>query len=337
MRITLNQLAELTGGELVGDGWAQVVGVNTLDAAGPGEAAFARKDSLQAVPSCRAEVVFVPERAEGPANQIVVEDPHLAFIELLRLVEAELRPRPEGVHERAAVDPSARLGEDVAVGAGACIGPRTEIGARTVVHPNATVGADCRLGADCEVHPGAVLRERVLVGSRTVIHANSTVGGDGFGYVLSRGRRVKAPQVGRVVIGDDVEVGCNTTVDRGAVGDTVVEDGVKMDNHCHVAHNCRIGAGSVLVGYARMGGSTVLGKNCVLAEDAAVSDHITLGDGCIVTATARVAKSWPAGSVLGGAPAMPFDQAKRVIMAQRRLPKIMRQITEIRAKLGLSD
>ena len=335
MRITLKELARLVGGSLVGDEAFVIEGAAPVESAAEKDIAFVRKDTLRKLGACSAGALLTPERVEGVRNQIVVEDPQRAFIEVLKRIEAERRARPEGVHTSAWIDPEARLEDGVAIGPGAVVGARASVGRGTVIHPNATIGPDCRIGEDCEVYSGAVIYHGVVLGDRVIVHGNATIGGDGFGFLDTAKGNLKVPQVGGVRIGSDVEIGCNTTIDRGALGDTVVEDNVKIDNHCHIAHNCRIGANSVLVGYARLGGSTTVGKHCILAEDSAVTDHVALGDNCVVTATARVSKSWPSGSILGGAPAMPFDKAKRVMMAQRRLPRLIRQLAEIREKLGM--
>jgi UDP-3-O-[3-hydroxymyristoyl] glucosamine N-acyltransferase len=335
MKLTLADVARLTGGQAFGDPGMVLTGVAGIEEAGRGDLTFAKEDALDRVPACRASAVIVPSRVEAKPAQVVVKDPHLAFVRVLEVVEKERAWVPKGVHARAVLDEGAQLGPDAAVGPGAVIGSRSRIGARTLVHANATIGPDCVIGDDCVIHPGVVLRERVVIGNRTIIHANTTLGGDGFGYLQVEGRQVKVPQVGGVRIGDDVEIGCNCTVDRGATGDTAIGNGVKIDNHSHIAHNCRIGDHCILVAYARLGGSVVLGRNVILAEDVGVTDHVTLGDGCIVTATARVSKSWPAGSVIGGTPAVEFERLKRSIVLQRKLPQIYRDLQEVRRHLGI--
>jgi len=336
MRISLSEIAKLTGGELAGDAALTVTGVAPLAEAGPGDLTFAREEFLDRLPACRGAAALVPRRAAGAIAQIVVPDPYLAFVRVLQAVERDLKPLPSGVHPSAVVEEGAELGEAAGLGPCAVVGKGSKIGARTVVCANATIGPGCRIGPDCVIHSGVAVRERVVIGARTVIHNNTTIGGDGFGYLQVEGCQVKVPQVGSVEIGDDVEIGCNCTIDRGTLGNTVIGNGVKMDNHCHIAHNCRIGDHSVLVAFARMGGSTVLGRNVLLAEDVGITDHVTLGDRCVVTATARVSKSWPAGSVIGGAPAMEFERAKRLATLQRKLPWIMDRIREIRERLGMT-
>ena len=323
MKVTVSRLCKMLEGELVGSGGAVIQGVAGLDWAGPGDVTFARREHLKKVRRSKAAVVLVPEPVESEsAAQIVVENPYLAFLKILQFVGKEQQAHPRGIHPTAVTGDGARLGKDVNIGAHAVIGDRTVIGDRAVIYPNATIGADCAIGADTVIHSNVSIRERVTVGCRTIIHCGTSIGGDGFGYIQVEGRHVKVPQVGTVEIGDDVEIGCNTTVDRATMDKTVIEDGVKVDNHCHIAHNCRIGENAMLIGYARMGGSTVLGKNVLLAEDVGLTNGITLGDGCIVGASSKVSRSWPAGSVLLGAPAQPMADEKRLMVLIKKLPRL---------------
>ena len=336
MRVTLAEIAELTGGELAGDGDLVITGVASLEDAGPGDITFAKAEFVNKLAQCRASAVLTPRGAETEIPHVAVHDPYVAFVRVLAVVGRELAALPEGVHPSAVVGEGADLAAGVALGPCATVGAHTRIGLRSVVCANASVGPNCTIGEACVIHANVAVREGVTIGDRTILHSNTTIGGDGFGYLQADGHHVKIPQVGGVVIGDDVEIGCNCTVDRGTMGDTTIGNGVKIDNHSHIAHNCRIGDGCLLVAYARMGGSVVLGRNVVLAEDVGITDHVELGDGCIATGTARVSKSWPAGSVIGGSPAIKFDRAQRIAALQRRLPQICEQLREIREHLGLA-
>jgi UDP-3-O-[3-hydroxymyristoyl] glucosamine N-acyltransferase len=168
---------------------------------------------------------------------------------------------------------------------------------------------------------------------RTIIHCCTTIGGDGFGYLQVEGRNVKIPQVGTVEIGDDVEIGCNCTIDRATMDKTVIGNGVKMDNHSHIAHNCQIGDHAVLIAYARMGGSTTLGKNVVLCEDVGLTNGISLGDRCIVGAGSKVTHSWPADSVILGAPAQRGEDEKRQIVLIKKLPRLYETVRELKRRV----
>jgi len=331
MRLTVSEVCEMVGGELVGPGDAVVERVASLRNAGPGDVTFARREHLKAAATCRATAVLVPERVEGmAAAQIVVENPYFSFLKVLRVVERELRVPPRGIHPTAVLGQSVELGRDVALGAHVVVGDHTVIRDRAVVYPNTTIGARCEIGEDALIYSNVAIREGVRIGRRTIIHSGCSIGGDGFGYLQVEGRHVKIPQVGTVEIGDDVEIGCNCTVDRATMDKTVIENGVKIDNHSHIAHNCRIGENSMLIAYARMGGSTVLGKNVLLAEDVGLTNGITLGDGCIVGACAKVSRSWPAGSVLLGTPAQRMADEKRQIVLVKKLPRLYETVRKLK-------
>ena len=334
MKLTVAEACRLVGGELSGAGEGIVKGVASLSQAGPGDITFARREHLKAAAASRATAVLVPERVEGmAAAQIIVPNPYFSFLALLGLAEKEQRTHPRGIHPSAVLGEGVRLGKDVGLGAHAVIGDGCVLGDRAVVYPNSTLGARCVLGADSLLYSNVAIREDVRIGCRTIIHSGCSIGGDGFGYLQVEGRHVKVPQVGTVEIGDDVEIGCNCTVDRATMDKTVIENGVKIDNHSHIAHNCRIGANSMLIAYARMGGSTTLGKNVLLAEDVGLTNGITLGDRCIVGSCSKVSRSWPADSVLFGAPAQRMEDEKRQLVMIKKLPQLFESVRELRKRM----
>jgi len=335
MRLTVGEIAALVGGKLEGDGAAIVERVASLDSAGPGDVTFARREHLKSARDSRATAVLLPEPVPGMrAAQVIVENPYYAFIILLRLVEKERRYPPRGIHPTAVLGENALVGEGAAIGAHAVLGDYCVLGDGAVIYPNVSIGAHCVIGAESVIYSNVSIREHVTIGRRTIIHSGASIGGDGFGYVQQGGVHVKVPQVGTVEIGDDVEIGCNCTVDRATVDKTVIGNGVKIDNHSHIAHNCRIGDHSMLIAYARMGGSTVLGKHVLLAEDVGLTNGITLGDGCIVGAASKVTRSWPAGSVIFGFPAQRKEDEKRQMVLVRKLPKLFETVKELKAQLG---
>ncbi len=342
MRLSVSEICEMVGGELVGDGDAVVERVASLANAGPGDVTFAKRRHLKAAASSKATVVLVPERVQDmAAAQIVVGNPYFSFLKLLQLAEQEQRGHPRGVHPTAVLGEGVQLGKDVALGAHAVVGDRTTIHDRAVIYPNTSIGVYCEVGEDTVIYSNVSIRECVKIGRRSIIHSCCSIGGDGFGYLQVEGKHVKIPQVGTVEIGDDVEIGCNCTIDRATLDETVIEDGVKIDNHSHIAHNCRIGENSMLIAYARMGGSTVLGKNVLLAEDVGLTNDISLGDGCIVGGCGKVSRSWPAGSVLLGTPAQRMEDEKRQIVLVKKLPRLYETVRELKRsieqKLGADE
>ena len=331
MRYTVRDVAQIVGGEPHGDVSLVVTDVAGLECARPGDVSFATADNVDLARKSAASLLIVSSLIQGlDRPQIVAAEPYLAFIKLLQLVERERRTLPKGVHPAAVIEEGATLGEGVALGACAVVGRGARIGARSVVCAGAVVGAGSRLGEDCVVHPNVTIRERVTIGNRAIIHSNTTIGGDGFGFRKAGNENLKVPQVGTVEIGDDVEIGCNCTIARAALDATVIGRGVKMDNHCHIAHNCRIGDNCILVAYARIGGGTVLGKNVLLAEDVGITDHVTLGDGCIVAGTAKVSKDVPPGAIVWGNPAQDIRLEKRERAALRRLPDMLEEFRDLK-------
>jgi len=343
MRLKASEIRDLVGGQLEGCGEATADHVASLDTAGPGAVTFARREFLKKVPMTRASIVIVPEKVPGcAAAQIVVPNPYMAFVNILEIFERDQRAHPKGIHPTAVIEAGVRLGRDVGIGAHAVIGPDTVIGDRTVIYPNVTIGARCSIGNDVIIYSNTALREEVSVGDRTIIHNNCSIGGDGFGYIQVGGRHRKVPQVGRVIIGNDVEIGCNCTIDRATMDATRVGNGVKIDNHSHLAHNVEIGDNSLLIAYCRIGGSTRVGRNVLILEDVGLTNGIVIGDNCVIGACAKVSRSWPAGSQLLGAPAQKMQDEKRAIVLRNKLPylyeqvrTLRRQVAELAKRLGM--
>jgi UDP-3-O-[3-hydroxymyristoyl] glucosamine N-acyltransferase len=332
MRYTVSEIAGLVGGEVRGDGRTTVSGIASLEAAKPEHIAFVTPKSLEHAARTRAGALIASQPVEGfHGPQIIVKgDPYLAFLPLMQAVEREYQHFPKGIHPTAVVEDGAQIGEGVALGPCVVICAGAQIGPRTVLSAHAYVGAESVLGADCLVYPNVTIRERVRIGDRAIIHPGTVIGGDGFGFRPVGGKHVKVPQVGTVQIGDDVEVGCNCTIDRATMDTTVIGNGVKMDNHCHIAHNCQIGDNSILVAYARIGGGTVLGKNVTLAEDVGVTDHVRIGDGCVVAGTGKVSKDLPPGAVVWGSPAQDIRREMRERAACRKAPEMWEDLRKLK-------
>jgi len=342
MEIKVSELCELVEGELHGWGDAVVTGVASLDKAGPGDVTFAKRERLKDVAKTGATAILVPEVVTGvEIPQIVVENPYFAFGKILRLVVKEQSADPKGIHPAAVIGEGVKLGKDVGLGPYAVIGNGCVLGDGVKIYPNTTIGPHCVIGDETVIHSNTAVREYTRIGKRCVIHTCTSIGGDGFGFLPTQGQFQKIPQVGIVEIGDDVEIGCNCTVDRATMDKTIIGNGVKIDNHSHLAHNCEIGDNSILVAYARLGGSTILGRNVILTEDVGVTNGVKLGDGCIVGATAKVSRSWPAGTMLLGSPAQPAADEKRQIVLIKKLPRLydtLRKLKEtVEKKLGEND
>jgi UDP-3-O-[3-hydroxymyristoyl] glucosamine N-acyltransferase len=329
--ITAAELARLLDGELTGDGAHVVCAVGTLEEAGPQAVSWVGKaDLMPRVAASQAGIVVIPAACAPPAERttIGVADPDLAMCQILEALKPPSEPVPAGV------DRDARVAETATV-AGASIAPHVFVGARasvgpgTVLHPGVYVGAYSRIGRDCVLWPNVVVREYTSLGDRVVIHPNATIGADGFGYQQRGGRHHKIPQIGRVVIEDDVEIGANTCIDRARSGETRIGRGTKIDNLVQIGHNVRIGEDCILVSQCGVSGSTTLGHHVVLAGQVGLVDHLRIGNNVVVAAKSGVAESLPDGKVYRGIPAVEVIAFGRQAVGIRRLPKIIEQLRDL--------
>jgi UDP-3-O-[3-hydroxymyristoyl] glucosamine N-acyltransferase len=336
---TLRELAELVGGQVHGDGDLLISAARPLGEAGPGDITFL-EDARHAgkLSACRASAVVVaPAVATNGLAALRVADPLAAFVVIVRRLHGLPESPPPGLDPRACLHPTARLGEGCSLYPLAVVGEGSTLGARCVVHSGAVIGRHCRLGDDVVLHPNAVLYDGTVLGNRVVIHAGAVLGADGFGYRFQDGRHVKVPQLGRVEVGDDVEVGACTTIDRGTFQATRVGEGTKIDNLVQIGHNCRIGRHNLLVSQMGIAGSSSTGDYVVIAGQVGIVDHVHIGDRAVLGAQAGVTKDVPPGQVWVGAPARPDRETKRIVMTLEKLPDMRRDLRRIKQQLGIKD
>ena len=340
---TLADIAGLLGVPLPAGARADLLirGLNTLADARADEVSFlAAEQYARHLPGTRAAAVLVNrrirlnDRSPPPGTLLVpVDDADLASAKVLALFAPPI-PRPAvGVDSGARVAASARVGADCRIGFNAYVGERAVLGDRCVLHPGVYVGDDTVLGDDCELFPNVVVRERVTLGHRVVVHANSALGSDGFGYRWDGTKHAKIPQIGTVVIEDDVEIGSCACVDRAKFSETRVGRGTKIDNLVQVAHNVRTGPHCVMAGQSGMAGSVTLGTGVVLGGQCAVRDHATMGDGSMLAACSGVMDDVPAKQVVSGLPAIPHRQALREQAALRELPDLRVQVRKLQEQV----
>lgn len=295
--VALNDIVAQLGGELIGDGSRRIDRIGPLDSATPSTLAFLSNPAYQAqLAMSRAGCVIVGPRMRDAAvargAAIVAADPYLYFAKLTQWWAAAIRlPAPVEVHASALIDVSARLGENVTVGPFAVIGARAEIGAGAVIGAHDVVGDDARIGAGSRLAPHVTIGERCVVGERAIVHSGAVVGSDGFGFAPNEGRWEKIEQLGAVVIGDDVEIGANTCIDRGALDDTVIGNGVKLDNQIQIAHNVRIGEHTAIAGCVGIAGSTVVGSHCTIGGGSGLAGHLTIADHVHISGASAVTHS----------------------------------------------
>lgn len=335
--ISLGELGAALGREVEGDARFVVCGVAALAGAGPEELSFARSASYaQALAASRAGAVIVPPGLDvGGRPALRSPRPDLDFARAVALLVVAERPAP-GVHPRAVVAPDARIDPSAHVGPLAVVGARAMVGPRSVVHPHAVLYPDVRVGSDCVLHAGCVLREEVEIGDRVVLHPGAVLGGDGFGYALDEtGRPVKVPQLGRVVLEDDVEVGANATIDRATLGETRVRRNAKIDNLVVVSHNCDVGEDVLVAAQSGLAGSTTVDRGAILMGQTASAGHLRIGAASFLGARAALHKDLPPGSRVWGAPALEERRWHKSVAAFARLPEMLRRLRVVERRLGL--
>lgn len=335
MEKSLQELAEILGGHLVGDPLVMINGLATLDAAREGQITFLAnpKYAAKVATTCASAVVVGSESLTFGRNAIVVINPYLAFARLLTIFTA--RPRvPKGVMQGAVVGSDFVVGIEPSVHPGTVIGDSVTIGDRVTLHANVTLYDGVVLGDDVTLHSGVCVREGCRLGNRVTVHNNSTIGSDGFGYAPDGDSWFKIPQVGIVVIEDDVEIGANAAVDRAALEVTRIGRGTKIDNLVQVAHNCLIGEDCIIVAQAGIAGSARIGKHVTLGGQVAIVDHVTVGDNAMISGQSGVMGNVGPGEILSGTPAIPHQTRMKSAAIFPRLPEMKKTMTKLDRRMA---
>jgi UDP-3-O-[3-hydroxymyristoyl] glucosamine N-acyltransferase len=323
-------------GRVFGNGALRISRLNSLDQDEEGGLMFVAdaRRLPEALRSKAAALIIAPDMDQPPGRSgIVVENPRLAFALLLDLFHPQ--PAAEGViHPTAVIGKDVQLGRTVDIRAHAVIGNRVRIGDGTIIEPGTFIGDNVSIGERCLLGPNVVIYRETIIGSRVMIHGGTVIGGDGFGYVFDGARYVKIPQVGNVVIEDDVEIGCNACVDRATIGSTLIERGTKIDNQVQVAHNNRIGQHVILSGQVGLAGSVTIGAHSQLGGKTGVVDHVTIGERSQFGGGTVVVQNAPPGTLAWGFPARPLKDAKRQFAALAKLPELFRTMGRVLARLG---
>ena len=332
---TLGEIASRIEGTVRGDPSPRVTGIKPLDQAGPEDLSFVAHPRYRgAARVSRAAGLIVAEEGIAPGrNLILVKNPYVALAAAMGLFYSEGRSAP-GISPQAVLGEGSRLGRDVSVGPFVVLGRDCFVGDRAALMPGVVLGDEVRVGEDSKLHPGVVVYSRSILGARVIVHASSVIGSDGFGYAEAGEARAKIPQVGNVVIEDDVEIGACTTIDRATFGSTVVGRGTKIDNLVQIGHNVTIGEDSVLVAQSGIAGSTRLGRGVILAGQAGAAGHLSIGDRSVVGAKSAVLQDVPPGAFVVGHPAADHRDWKRSQAAFRRLPDVLRAIARLERARG---
>jgi UDP-3-O-[3-hydroxymyristoyl] glucosamine N-acyltransferase len=334
--VKLRDIAARLSCSFEGDGDIEVARVASLEDAGAGDLTFfANRKYLDSLRKTQASaVIAAPGVTEAPCAVLRADDPYLTFARAVGVFADEWRPQP-GVHRLAHVEPGATIAPDASVGAFAVVGEGGRIGARTVVHAHVTIGRFAEIGEDCVIHSQAAIRERVRVGNRVVLQNGVVLGADGFGFARRRdGTHEKIPQVGGLVIEDDVEIGANSTVDRPAVGETRIGSGTKIDNLVQIAHGVHLGRNVLLAAQVGIAGSTVIEDGVTLAGQVGVAGHLTIGKGVIATAQTGIPNSVDAGAFISGYPAIPNRDWLKASAIFRKLPELRKLVADLERRIA---
>lgn len=333
----LGEIVESLGGKLIGTPDLEIRRIATLENAGPGDLSFLSHPRYRRqLRSTRAGAVILKQADRSATNlpRILCDDPYLYFARVARLLSAPKRPAP-GVHPHTVVEPGAIVAASATVGPWCHIGRDARVGERVVVEAGCAIGEEVEVGEDSHLHPSVTIYAHCRIGRRAVIHSGAVIGADGFGMALDEGRWLKIPQTGRAIIGDDVEIGANTTIDRGALDDTVVEDGVKLDNQIQIGHNVRIGAHTAMAGCVGIAGSTRIGRHCTVGGGALIVGHIDIADHVNISAATLVTKSIArAGTYTGVFPIAAHREWAKTAAHLRGLERWAERIHELERQLS---
>ena len=328
---TVETLAGLVGGTVKGDSQIRITGARPITDAGPGDITFvedARHEKL--LKQSRASAVVVGAKVEFAGMSLIcVERPLEAFVSIIEYLRGPRQAVPRQVHPQSLIDPSARLGDCPDVGPFVAISSNVTIGDRCRIMAGSVVGEGCKLGDDVLLYPNVVLYPGTILGNRVTVHSGAVIGADGFGYRGHGNLRVKMPQLGHVEIGDDVEIGANTTIDRGTFHATRIGAGTKIDNLVQIAHNCQIGQRNLIVSQVGIAGSSKTGDDVVIAGQAGIRDHTTIGDGAVIGGMSGVMRDIAPGEHVVGIPATPEREQMRLVASIHKLPELRDRLASL--------
>ena len=331
---TVQEIADFVGGTLHGNGSTKLNSVGSLKHATTGDLTYAETTYLDRVKTTKASCILIPTGEFPDHTVIAVDNPRVAFARASQWLLPSIRSTP-GIHETAAVSRDAKVASDASIGALTVIESGAVIGKGTIIFPGSYIGSGCKLGRDCILYPKVVLYPGTTLGDRVILHAGVIVGADGFGFVFDGERHVKIPQVGNVRIDTDVEIGANSCIDKGAFDQTLIENGVKIDNLCQIAHNVRIGTHAIISSQTGIAGSSTIGREAMIGGQVGIADYCRIDDRAMVGAQCGVPtrKRIPAGQVFWGTPARPLKDIKRQQAYLGRLPQIKKELEHLRVEL----
>lgn len=335
----LSEIASLIGGTLEGKD-TDITGVSDLDEQFPGTIAFAdNKKNLEKLISTAVAALILPAELTCTEKPVIrVTSPKFAFLKVLEKF-SPYRDHKKETYPNVYIEKTAKIGKNPSILPFAVIMDNAVIGDDAVIYSHVYIGRDVKIGNHCVLKAGVVIDDGTVIGDNCIIHHNTVVGGDGYGYIQKDGRNIKVPQIGRIVIGNDVELGAGVTIDRATMGETVIGNGVKVDNLVQIAHNVKIGDDSIIISQVGIGGSSTIGKNCFLTGQVGIADHVTIGDGVVLLAQSGVESKQviESGKFFFGTPAREMMPQKRIYAAMERLPQALKTLNIMKKKLGIED
>lgn len=330
---TIQEIADYLQSSYMGDGQLEISGVGNIESTQPGQIIFAiDKSKFRKAEESDASAIIAPPNITESSEKTIIfnENPRLAFARMIHFLHPPSIPKPE-IHPTAVISETAQLGKGVSVMAYSVIGEGCVIGDQTIIYPHVVVNDYVKIGNNSVIRANVTLYDEVEIGNRVIIHSGTVIGSDGFGYVMdkSKGAYYKIPQIGKVIIEDDVEIGANVTIDRGAIGDTRIKQGTKIDNLVQIGHNCVVGEHTTISGQAGLSGSVTVGRYAVLAGQVGVADHVTIGDEVILAARSGISKSLPKKGIYWGSPVQELVKEKKSVIAYWRLPEWLDKIKKM--------
>lgn len=331
------EIARLVNGDIIGNETAAITdGAGIKEAAAEHITFLANSKYMPLFETTKASIILVPANFSIPSEKTLIrtEDPSYSFSLVMEALHPELQKHPQGIHPSAFVDESASLGENVSIGTCAVIEADAMIGSNTIIYAGAYIGHNTKIGKDCIIYPNVTIRERCEIGDRVIIHSGTVIGADGFGFTTIDGKHKKIPQLGTVLIEDDVEIGSNVSIDRARFDKTIIKRGAMIDNLVQIAHNVIIGENSIVVSQVGISGSTELGKNVILAGKVGVVGHIKIADNVVVGAKGGVSKDLTKPGQYWGVPAKPIKQDLKEKAAIQKLPEALKKLRRLEKEIA---
>ncbi len=336
MNKKLKEIAQIIEGELFGDENIIIKNVNDLEKAEPGDITFVKDEKyFDLAKKTKASCLIVPKKIDGLSiPYIIVKDPYLAFVKILNILYLEKRSFYKGIHPTAIIGKNVKIFKEVSVGPYCVIEDNVIIKSKTVLGCFVYVGKNVEIGENVFIYPNVTIKEDTRIANNVIIHSGAVIGSEGFGYLQKEKGHIKIPQVGKVVIEDDVEIGANVCIDRATINETRISKGAKIDNLVHIAHNVFIGQNVLLLAQVGIAGSSKIGKNTILAGQTGVVDHITVGENVVAGPRTGIVQDVKDHQIVWGTPPIPFNEQKKIAVASRRLPKLINEFLELKKRLN---